>query len=191
MRAKWGTLAVFAALALATPASAASRSYILKRPRHEHCRVHYVRKIKRGKVHHRTVRQVWCVHVPLKLSPAPATPAPAPTPAPSPAPPKGGQRSGVNAVAGPVVVSGFFEANYSGFGLKPGTVVFACDTYSPSRETRCAIPNPEVAADGTFSVEEEPFPCHFRGSKVSNLFVQAITAGGVFFTREFPPPAAC
>jgi hypothetical protein len=107
---------------------------------------------------------------------------------------KGGQIAGVDAVAAPAE-GGFFEANYSGFGLKPGTVVFACDTYSPSGVTECVTPEPEVAGDGTFSEKEESFPCILfkegSRSRVSNLFVQATTAAGVSFTRSFPPPAGC
>jgi hypothetical protein len=100
----------------------------------------------------------------------------------------GGKIAGVNAVAGPVE-SSFFEANYSGFGLNPETEAFACDTYSRPGVTLCE--SAEVAANGTFSVEEELFPCTLSGSKVSNLFVQATTAAGVSFTRTFPPPAGC
>jgi len=104
---------------------------------------------------------------------------------------QGGKIAGVNAVAGSVE-AGFFEAKYSGFGLKPETLVFACGTYSPVAVTECA--EAEVAGDGTFSVREE-FPCivFTIGSRneVSNLFVQATTAAGVPFTRIFPPPAGC
>ena len=103
----------------------------------------------------------------------------------------GGEIAGVNAVAGSVE-AGFFEASYSGFGLKPETLVFACATYSPAGVTECV--EPEVAEDGTFSAREE-FTCVVftvgSRNKVSNLFVQATTAAGVSFTRIFPPPAGC
>lgn len=105
---------------------------------------------------------------------------------------KGGQFAGVNAVVGPIEF-GLFEVTYSGFGLKPGTEVLACATYSPSGEPLCIEPAPPVvAADGTFS-EFEGLPCKrlSTGSKVSGLFVEATTASGVLFKREFPPPAGC
>lgn len=104
---------------------------------------------------------------------------------------KGGQFAGVNAVVGPIEF-GLFEVTYSGFGLKPGTEVLGCGTYSPSGELVCIEPAPPVvAADGTFS-EFEGLPCKLlNGSKVSGLFVEATTASGVLFKREFPPPAGC
>ena len=104
---------------------------------------------------------------------------------------KGGQFAGVNAVVGPIEFN-VFEETYSGFGLKPGTEVMGCATYSPSGEVLCIEPAPPVvAADGTFS-EFEGLPCKkINGSKVSGLFVEATTASGVLFKREFPPPAGC
>lgn len=77
---------LLALLALALPGGASAQQYVLKHPRHEHCRVHYVRRVETVK--HR--RETFCVHVAPKPESAPA-PAPvsesAPTPfVPAPAP---------------------------------------------------------------------------------------------------------
>jgi hypothetical protein len=102
---------------------------------------------------------------------------------------KGGQIVGVNAVAEPPS-GGRFNATYSGFGLKPGTFASACVSY-PTLGSDC-IPFPEVESDGTFSAGPEgEFPCNFEGSKPAFLLVQAETAVGVLFTRDFPPPSGC
>jgi hypothetical protein len=79
--------ALLAALAFATTASA--KQYILKHPKHEHCRTHYARKVEHIKRHHKRVREVVCTYVAPKpakvVLPATTTPATiAPTtPAPS------------------------------------------------------------------------------------------------------------
>jgi hypothetical protein len=52
---------VLATSLFAAEASAASSSYILKRPARERCKTHYVRHVKQIKVRGRRVRQVWCV----------------------------------------------------------------------------------------------------------------------------------
>lgn len=70
-------ISAFLAPALLAPAGAqAANRYLLKHPKHEHCKAHYVRHVKR--VHGK--RRVYCVHVaPTKAAPiAPPTPAPAP-----------------------------------------------------------------------------------------------------------------
>ena len=62
--------ALLAALAFATTASA--KQYILKHPKHEHCRAHYVRKVEKVKRRERghtvKVRETVCVYVPPKPS---------------------------------------------------------------------------------------------------------------------------
>lgn len=64
------------ALAFPTVASAApARSYVLKHPKREHCRAHYVRTVKHAKVDGKRVQQVWCVYSP----PKPVSPTLAPT----------------------------------------------------------------------------------------------------------------
>lgn len=80
--------AVFLALFLALGGTAiAAKQYVLKHPKHEHCKAHYVKKTKTVKRH----REILCVYVvpppadPAPVVPAPVTPAPvvaAPTPAP-------------------------------------------------------------------------------------------------------------
>jgi hypothetical protein len=83
-------LAVLVSLAL--PATAGAKQYVLKHPRHENCRTHYVRKVEKVKrrEHGRTVkvRETFCVYVapkPVKtVAPATTTPTPvATTPAPT------------------------------------------------------------------------------------------------------------
>jgi hypothetical protein len=62
-------LAVFAAFALPAGASAANeRSYILKHPKRERCKAHYARRVKRAKVHDKSVRRVWCVYARRKAN---------------------------------------------------------------------------------------------------------------------------
>ena len=102
---------------------------------------------------------------------------------------KGGQLAGVNSFPEPPSGSSF-NATYSGFGLKPGTLASACVSY-PGVGSDC-MPFPEVEADGTFAAGPEgEFPCNIEGPKPAFLFVQAETAAGVLFTREFPPPSGC
>jgi hypothetical protein len=80
---------VLPAVAGATPA----KQYVLKHPRHEHCKAHYVKKVETVRVRKaerrvefgRTVkvRETFCVYVAPKTAPAPPTlPAPVATPAP-------------------------------------------------------------------------------------------------------------
>jgi hypothetical protein len=65
-------------VALAVPAGASAQHYVLRHPKREHCRAHYVKKVETVK--HR--RETVCVHV----APKPQS-APAPLPAPAPATP--------------------------------------------------------------------------------------------------------
>jgi hypothetical protein len=97
----------------------------------------------------------------------------------------GGQLVGVNALAEPAA-GGSIKVSFSGFGLKPGTEVFDCAKYSPPGVNGCPSRNPIVAADGQFE-EELFFDCEFKGSQVASLYVQATTADGTSFTREFSP----
>jgi hypothetical protein len=69
-------LAVLVVLALPATASA---QYLLKHPKHEHCRAHYIKRVE--KVRHR--RETFCVHV----TPKPQIPVSEPVPAPEAAPP--------------------------------------------------------------------------------------------------------
>lgn len=68
-------LVVLTGILLASLAGVASastnKSYVLKHPNREHCKVHYVRTVKRAKVHGKRVQQVWCVYSPPKPTPAP------------------------------------------------------------------------------------------------------------------------
>lgn len=70
----------FAGTAQATPV----KQYVLKHPKHEHCRAHYTRKVEtvQKREHGRTVKvkETVCVDVPLKapakaVAPAPNTPS--------------------------------------------------------------------------------------------------------------------
>jgi hypothetical protein len=97
-----------AGIAASAWASAASRQYVLKHPKHEHCKAQYIKKaetVKRRGEHGRAmkVRETLCVYVaPAKapimtttrpatvsipMIPTPTTQAPTPTPTPSPSPP--------------------------------------------------------------------------------------------------------
>ncbi|HEY4452377.1 MAG TPA: hypothetical protein VGN13_12380 [Solirubrobacteraceae bacterium] len=68
-------LVVFASLVFASGAGASPvKVYVLHRPRHEKCRVHYVREVRHVRRHHHRIREVVCVYV----APKPATIAPAP-----------------------------------------------------------------------------------------------------------------
>lgn len=106
---------------------------------------------------------------------------------------RGGTIAGVDAFAEPAV-GGEFTASFSGFGLKPGRHKgLACLVYGgPSGEGLCIVePEPEVASDGTFSAVEPGALCTSIGKKISSLRVEAETAAGAFFIREFPPPSGC
>jgi hypothetical protein len=81
-------------IAMAMPAAsqAAANSYVLRHPKHEHCRAHYTRKVKKVRVRQHgkivAVAEIVCIYTPPKAPPAPVeqTPAPTPTPTPAPAP---------------------------------------------------------------------------------------------------------
>lgn len=86
---------VLAALAFPVGASASVKQYVLKHPKREHCKAHYVKKVERVKKREHgklvKVKETFCVYrkptpAPV-LAPAPTpVPAPAPTPVPAPAP---------------------------------------------------------------------------------------------------------
>ncbi len=92
-----GLFTIAVALIVPTGAQAAPvKQYVLKHPKREHCRAHYVKKVERVKKreHGRTVkvRETVCVHVAPKpaakvVAPAPPVVTVAPTPAPSPSAP--------------------------------------------------------------------------------------------------------
>jgi hypothetical protein len=72
------TALIFALAALAFPAAASAstgKQYVLKHPKHEHCRAHYVKRVEQVKVHGRRVKETFCVY---------QAPKPAPTLAPMP-----------------------------------------------------------------------------------------------------------
>ncbi len=82
-------VALLAVLVFAAPTSASTKQanrYVLKHPKHEHCRAHYVKKVEtvKKREHRRTVklRETMCVYVkpePAAMTPAPTPTAPAPT----------------------------------------------------------------------------------------------------------------
>ncbi len=71
----------------------AAKQYVLKHPKHEHCKAHYVKKVETVRVRKAErsvefgrivkIRETFCVYVAPKTAPAPPTPpAPVATPAP-------------------------------------------------------------------------------------------------------------
>jgi hypothetical protein len=78
--------------ALAFPALAEGKSYVLHHPKHEHCRVHYWKRVEHVKVHGHRVKRTLCVYIAPKakapaieeivIVPEPAIAAPAPAPVP-------------------------------------------------------------------------------------------------------------
>jgi hypothetical protein len=102
---------------------------------------------------------------------------------------QGGQIAGVSAVAEPASGGGFF-ASFSGFGLKPNSRVFVGARYQPSGVS-VGSPVVEVGSNGEFS-ESETKPCEegMRG-RVGSLVIEATTAAGSVFLREFPAPTGC
>jgi hypothetical protein len=74
---------ILATLAFPAAASASPvNQYVLKHPKREHCKAHYVKKVERVKVHGHRVKETLCIYRAPKPAPAP-TPAPAPAPAPT------------------------------------------------------------------------------------------------------------
>lgn len=85
------TILVLAALIFTAAASASAvKRYMLKHPKRDHCRAHYVRKVEKVKKRERgkTIRaeETFCVYQAPKPTSTP-TPSPTPSPAPTPAPP--------------------------------------------------------------------------------------------------------
>jgi hypothetical protein len=107
---------------------------------------------------------------------------------------KGGQIAGVNAVPGPVIEGEsipFLLANYSGFGLKPGSSVFLGFSY----QLEGTIGFSEtVAGNGTFSLENVSVLCldpELGHALLSALVIEGETAAGAAFIREFSTPPFC
>jgi hypothetical protein len=83
-----GLLAVLSAAIATSAAAAPTKQYLLKHPKRERCRAHYVRKARTVKIHGKHVREVWCVRVtPKPTAPQAPESTPAPTPTPTPASP--------------------------------------------------------------------------------------------------------
>jgi hypothetical protein len=96
MRSAPAVLAVvLATLALPLGASASKASYVLKRPAHEHCKAHDVKKVEWVKVHGRKVKETVCVYVASKTD---ATTAPTTLPTTTSAPTPGQGTTGGEAV---------------------------------------------------------------------------------------------
>ncbi|HWX75048.1 MAG TPA: hypothetical protein VNZ05_07070 [Solirubrobacteraceae bacterium] len=78
-------LLIASSLVVAGAAAKPAAQYVLKHPKREHCKVHYVKRVKTVRVtthgHVRKIKKTFCVYVPPKSS-APATPAPAPSSTP-------------------------------------------------------------------------------------------------------------
>jgi hypothetical protein len=66
LRAILSASLVLAVLAFPAVASATVKQYVLRHPKREHCKAHYVRTVKHAKVHGKRVQQVWCVYTPPK-----------------------------------------------------------------------------------------------------------------------------
>jgi hypothetical protein len=101
---------------------------------------------------------------------------------------QGGQIAGVDVATEAFATSPLFDWFFSGFGLKPGTEAVFCTKYSPSGAQECV--ERFVNTDGTFA-EEGGSLCTLQGSKVAFLVVEATSAAGSAFTREFPAPSGC
>ena len=74
------SVAVFLALFLALGGTAFAKQYVLKHPKHEHCKAHYIKKQRIVKVHGRKVKQTICQYAAPKsttpIKPEEATKAP-------------------------------------------------------------------------------------------------------------------
>jgi hypothetical protein len=107
---------------------------------------------------------------------------------------KGGQLAGVNGVAEGVTepFPGFrvWTATFSGFGLKPGSEAFGGFRYEPSGVSDGRIVT--VNSEGTFSATAEQ-PCEIEpfGTATGNMAMEATTAAGTVFVREFVRPSGC
>jgi hypothetical protein len=103
---------------------------------------------------------------------------------------KGGQIAGVDAVSQPAS-EGEFKTTYSGFGLRPGSTVFLGARYQPSGISKGEVLEEGVGSNGTF-VEKESNLCHEPSlGNVGSVVVEAETAAGHVFIREFPIPSGC
>jgi hypothetical protein len=102
---------------------------------------------------------------------------------------KGGQIAGVNETAG-AAEGGLFPISASGFGLKPGSAFFIGGRYQPSGISFGG--SLEVAGDGTFFFSGGLLPCEVVPyGKVGTVDLEAETADGHVFIREFPGPTGC
>jgi hypothetical protein len=105
---------------------------------------------------------------------------------------KGGQLAGVNGVPGPVEEPfGFREwtATFSGFGLKPGSTTFAGYRYEPSFVSNGGFA--EVNSEGTFTAPISEACEQSFGTATGPMVIEATTAAGTVFIREFSRPSGC
>jgi hypothetical protein len=101
---------------------------------------------------------------------------------------KGQQIAGVNVVA--TASGGAFNADCSGFGLKPGSQVTCGAKWEGAGET-VLIPNQSlVEPNGTWSGNLVN-ACTLGRAHLIFLFVEGPTAKGVGFLKTFPPPSGC
>jgi hypothetical protein len=101
---------------------------------------------------------------------------------------KGGQIAGVNGVS-LGATGGVWTATFSGFGLKPGSTTFAGYRYEASFISNGGFA--EVNSEGTFTESisegcEKPF-----GTATGPMVIEATTAAGTVFIREFARPSGC
>lgn len=78
-------IALIGALLASAAVAAAPKVYVLKRPKHEHCKTHYLKKRRTVKLHGHKVKQTVCQYV--APTPRGLPPVIAPAPAPMPTPP--------------------------------------------------------------------------------------------------------
>jgi hypothetical protein len=109
---------------------------------------------------------------------------------------KDGQLVGLNTALEPPVGDSFNET-CSGFGLKPDSMARCGARYVGSQGIVEVFGGTPVREDGTWSIASDDTPCEQpprprgQGTKITSLVVQATTAEGTLFERQFPPPSGC
>jgi hypothetical protein len=102
---------------------------------------------------------------------------------------RGGQLAGVNAIASPAAEE-LWTSSFSGFGLKPGSEALVVARYQPSGVTLITAEE-FVGGNGEFSGSVPDNICFSLFGEASGIVIEATTAAGTVFQREFPGPTGC
>jgi hypothetical protein len=102
-----------------------------------------------------------------------------------------GQLVGVNVVSGVESNGELIDETCTGFGLRPGSETVCGALYEmATTDVYEELEDGVAARDGTWTLSHT-VPCEPEGLRVETMFVEATTASGTPFRREFGAPYGC